>query len=160
MGITLFCTFFCRHCATTTWKCLISHFVENVNSRQHFYVSSPELWYSLLEFNSLNKCQHLMNWTRWNKRDKVWSSATSLLIKVAFSLPFRRRRCYLIRTLRNYDDDGNRNVQKAIGLMSKTTTLHVHHAFLYISLLFLHNYDVKWPHVKFTWEPERQGYNF
>ena len=44
-----------------------------------------------------------------------------------------------IETLRNYDDDG-----KAIGLMSKTTTLHVHDAFLYISLLFLHNYDVKW----------------
>ena len=60
-----------------------------------------------------------MNWTRWNKLDKVWSSATSLLIKVAFSLPFRRRRCCLIRTLRNYDDDGNRNVQKAIGLMTK-----------------------------------------
>ena len=27
--------------------------------------------------------------------------------------------------------------------MSKTTTLHVHHAFLYISLPSLHNYDVK-----------------
>ena len=23
-GITLFCTFLCRHCTTTTWKCLIS----------------------------------------------------------------------------------------------------------------------------------------
>ena len=54
-----------------------------------------------------------MSWTRWNKRDKVWSSATSLLIKVAFSLPFRRRRCCLIGTLRNYDDDGNRNVKKS-----------------------------------------------
>ena len=29
--------------------------------------------------------------------------------------------------------------------MSKTTILHVHHAFLYISLPSLHNYDVKWP---------------
>ena len=47
------------------------------------------------------------------------------------------------RTSRNYDGDGNRNVKKAIGLMSKTTTLHVHHAFLYISLPSLHNYDVK-----------------
>ena len=33
-------------------------------------------------------------------------------------------------TVRNYDGDGNGNVKKAIGLMSKTTTLHVHHAFL------------------------------
>ena len=48
-----------------------------------------------------------------------------------------------IGTLRNYDGDGKENVKIAIGLMSKTTTLHVHHAFLYISLLSLHNYDVK-----------------
>ena len=47
-------------------------------------------------------------------------------------------------TLRNYDGDGKENVKKAIlGLMSKTTTLHVHHTFLYISFLSLHNYDVK-----------------
>ena len=38
-----------------------------------------------------------------------------------------------------------RERQKTIGLMSKTTTLHVHHDFLYISLSFLHKYDVKWP---------------
>ena len=36
-----------------------------------------------------------------------------------------------------------RERQKTIGLMSKTTTLHVHHAFLYISLPSLHNCDVK-----------------
>ena len=34
-------------------------------------------------------------------------------------------------------------VKKAICLMSETTTLHVHHAFLYISLQSLHNYAVK-----------------
>ena len=49
------------------------------------------------------------------------------------------------RDLTNYDGDGNENVKKTIGLISKTTTLHVHHAFLYISLSFLHKYDVKWP---------------
>ena len=49
----------------------------------------------------------------------------------------------LLGTSRNHDDDGNGNVKKAIGLMSKTTNLHVHHAFLYISLPLLHNYDVK-----------------
>ena len=36
-----------------------------------------------------------------------------------------------------------RERQKTIGLMSRTTTLHVHHAFLYISLPSMHNYDVK-----------------
>ena len=34
-------------------------------------------------------------------------------------------------------------VKKAICLMSETTTLHVHHAFLYTSLHSLHNYVVK-----------------
>ena len=62
--------------------------------------------------------------------------------------------------LRNYDGNGKENVKKAIGLMSKTTTLHVHHVFLYISLLSLHNYGVKWPNFKFTWERERQGDKF
>ena len=48
-----------------------------------------------------------------------------------------------IGTLRSDDGDGNGNATKAIGLISKTTILHVHHAFLYISLLSLHDYDVK-----------------
>ena len=34
-------------------------------------------------------------------------------------------------------------------LISKTTTLHVHHDFLYISLPFLHYYDVKMPNFVF-----------
>ena len=43
--------------------------------------------------------------------------------------------------------DGNENVKKQ--LVSKTTTLHVHHAFLYISLPSLHDYDVKLPNFTF-----------
>ena len=35
----------------------------------------------------------------------------------------------LIRSLSSDDADGNENGKKAIGLISKTTTLHVHHAF-------------------------------
>ena len=49
----------------------------------------------------------------------------------------------------NDDGDGNQDVKKAIGLLRKTTTLHVHHAFLYISLPSLHDYDVKMPNCKF-----------
>ena len=41
------------------------------------------------------------------------------------------------------NDNGNENVKKAIGLLTKTTSLHVHHAFLYISLPLQHDYDVK-----------------
>ena len=89
--ITLF-FFLCRHSTTTTWKCLILRFSEDVNTRQRLSFSFPELWCSILEFNSRNICQHLTKWTRWNKRDKVWSSATSL-----FKWPIRGRcrRCRL-----------------------------------------------------------------
>ena len=48
-------------------------------------------------------------------------------------------------TLRSDDGGGNGDATKAIGLISKTTILHVHHAFLYISLPSLHDYDVKMP---------------
>ena len=44
--------------------------------------------------------------------------------------------------------------------MSKTTTLHVQHAFLCISLLSQNNYDVKWPDFKFIWVRERQADKF
>ena len=33
--------------------------------------------------------------------------------------------------------------------MSKTTTLYVHHSFLYISLLSLHDYEGKMPNFTF-----------
>ena len=46
-------------------------------------------------------------------------------------------------TLRSDDGDDNGNATKSIGLISKTTILHMHHAFLYISLPSLHDYDVK-----------------
>ena len=42
------------------------------------FFSFPELRYSLLEFNSRKICQHLTNWTRWIKHNKVWSRASSL----------------------------------------------------------------------------------
>ena len=54
-----------------------------------------------------------------------------------------------IGTLRSNDADNNKNVKKTIGLISTTTTSHVHHAFLYISFPFLHDYDVKMPNFAF-----------
>ena len=56
---------------------------------------------------------------------------------------------YLKGSFSNDDGDGNEDVKKAMGLLRKTTTLHVHHAFLYISLPSLHDYDVKMPNCKF-----------
>ena len=53
-----------------------------------------------------------------------------------FSFLFLLSLFYSLGTLRSDDGDGNRNT---------TTILHVHHAFLYISLPSLHDYDVKMP---------------
>ena len=49
----------------------------------------------------------------------------------------------------NDDGDGNEDVKKAIGLLSKTTTLHVNHTFSYISSPSLHDCDVKMPNFTF-----------
>ena len=48
-------------------------------------------------------------------------------------------------SLSNNDGDGNESGKKVIGSLSKTTPLHVHHAFLYCSLSSVHGYDVKMP---------------
>ena len=37
--ITLFCTFLCCHCTTTTWKCLIARFMEDVNKRRRIFLA-------------------------------------------------------------------------------------------------------------------------
>ena len=43
---------------------------------------------------------------------------------------------------RSHYGNGNENVKKQLVKIIKTTTLHVHHAFLYISLPSLYDYDV------------------
>ena len=58
-----------------------------------------------------------------------------------------------IRSLSNNDDDDddevNENGKKAKALVGKTTTLHVHHAFFYISLPSLPDYDIERPNFTF-----------
>ena len=58
----------------------------------------------------------------------------------------------LVESFSNDEGDGNKNGKKAIGLISKTTNLHVHHTFLYISLPSLKNYDVQIPNLTFYGE--------
>ena len=58
------------------------------------------------------------------------------------------------------DDDGNEDVKSTIGLLSKTTILHAHHAFLYISLLSLQDYDVKLPNCTFYGGRRQAATNF
>ena len=56
--------------------------------------------------------------------------------------------------------DGSENLKKAIGLISKTTTLHVQHTFLYISLPSLHDYGVKIPNFTFYGGRKQAKTNF
>ena len=50
--------------------------------------------------------------------------------------------------------------KKTIGLISKTTTLHMHHALWYISFLFLHDFDVKMPNFVLYGECKQATMNF
>ena len=52
MCSTLFCTFPSRHCTTTTWKCLISRSMVDVNKPRRNFPSLSELEYGYWEFNS------------------------------------------------------------------------------------------------------------
>ena len=58
---------------------------------------------------------------------------------------YSRRGFLLIGSLSNDDEDLNESGKNAIGLISKTTILHMHQAFLYISLLSMHGYNVEVP---------------
>ena len=66
----------------------------------------------------------------------------------------------ILGTLRSNDADDNENVQNTTGLISKTTTSHVHHTFLYISPPFLHEYDVKLPNFTFYGGRKQATTNF
>ena len=64
-------------------KLPISRFLRDVNTGQQLSIYFPEH-----QFNSRKNCQHLTKWSRWNKRDKVWSSvfsypSTTLLLKLS-----------------------------------------------------------------------------
>ena len=66
----------------------------------------------------------------------------------------------LVGSFSNGDGDGNENVKKAMGLWSKTTSLHAHHPFLYISLPLLRDYDVKMPSFTFYGGRKQATTNF
>ena len=57
-----------------------------------------------------------------------WRWVGTYEIKMA-ALIGKRAILTILGTLRSDDCDGNKNVKQAVGLMNKTTTLHVHHTF-------------------------------
>ena len=64
--------------------------------REHKATTFLFFSWTLIQFFKIqiqkNICQHLTNWTRWNKRDKFWGSANS---RRKWPFRSRRRRCCL-----------------------------------------------------------------
>ena len=66
-----------------------------------------------------------------------------------------------MKSTKQHEVHSKGNVKRQVmGLVSKTTTLHVLHAFLSICLPSLHSYDVKWPSFNVYWKRERLGDKF
>ena len=85
--------------------------------------SRPD-WLPLLR--EMRKCQAFTrNFSTFKTKRKLG--------RVSFHKDFwdrnRARAGPIFGTLRNYDGHGKENVKQAIGLMSKTKTLHMHHTF-------------------------------
>ena len=81
------------------------------------------------------------------KRYKVAETTNNLTISCT-GLSTMTCHTSAIGTLRSDVVDGNGNVTRAVGLITNRTILHVHHAFWYISLPLLHDYDMKMPNFK------------
>ena len=72
-----------------------------------------------------------------------------------FLEPLLGTRRTAIRELKQRRRRRQRKLQKSnMFWIRKTTTLHVHHSFLYISLPSLHDYDVKRPNLTFCVQRE------
>ena len=86
-----FCTLLCRHCTTTTWKCPISRFMEDVAKRRRIFLSFSKLGCGPQEINSRKIRLHLTFSADGNKRDNV-SKKANALSKLRFRYRRRRRR--------------------------------------------------------------------
>lgn len=56
--------------------------------------------------------------------------------------------------------DSNENIKKVVRLINKTTTLHTHHTFRYISLLSPHKCEVTLPNFTFYGGAKQTAANF
>ena len=121
-------------------------FMEDVNKRRRIFLSLSKHECGAQEINSREIRLHLTFFANWNRRGKVCQKL-EFILKLNFSLPSPLSSS--IGSFSNDGGDGNENVKSAIGLLSKTTSWHVHHAFLYISLPLLHDHDVKMPNFTF-----------
>ena len=96
----------------------------------------------------------------------MWSTASETGVKCCLSrgnlllCTWKELSCLEIRELQQRRRRRQRERQKATGLVSKTTNLHVHLAFLYISQPPLQEYDVKMPNFTFYGGRKQATTNF
>ena len=101
-SITLFCTFLSLRRTNTTWEYPIWRFIAGRNIRQQLSFSSPEHWYSSLEFN----CKKIANIWRI-KRDGISATkfeAARTLFCTFFSCFCRTTtwKCLLLRFMEKF----------------------------------------------------------
>ena len=129
--------------------------MEDVNKGRRISFSLSKLECGPQEINSREICLHLPFSANWNKRDSVWKTGIHFKSDVFTAVAVVDAK----GSFSNDDGDGSENIKKAIGLISKTTTLHVH-AFFYISLPSLHKYGVIIPYFTFCGERKQATKNF
>ena len=97
----------------------------------------------------LQKFHTDVNTQIWNfcarSSDVIWRDWRRCQMSAVFSGQLKTT----LGTKKCHDGDDNENVKKEIRWIGKTTTLHVQHAFLSISLPSLHDYDGKMPNFTF-----------
>ena len=145
----------CRFCTTTTWKCLISRFMENVNKQRRNFISLSELVYGPLKFN-FRRVAYILQ-SKWVGIIAIKNERTQILLLSDILVAVASR---IIGTLKSNHVDGNENVKKPIGLISKTATSHVHHAFLYIFSCFCTTTTWKCQILRFMEDVNKQRRNF
>ena len=125
-----------RHSTTGFSSCSGGNKLTNVKSffslrsGEGFNLSNKDNSASFLVKKSSMKLSELSSFRRCAKKKKIQSRPRS-----------HSRPPITIGSLRCHYGDGKENVTKQLVKISKITTLHVHHAFLYISLTSLHDYD-------------------
>ena len=80
---------------------------------------------------------------------KIFFCSEKKILPHSVEILYLRRGFLLIVSLRNGDGDTSESGKNAIGLISKTIILHMHQAFLYISLLSMHEYNMEMPILRF-----------
>ena len=101
---------------------------------------------------AVSRCSRATTSEKWTKNRDACAKLLFCLSKPIAFLLFLLSSSSSLRGKRDFKiqrrgRQGER--QKTIGLITKTTTSHVHHTFLYISSPFLHDYDVKVPNFAF-----------